>query len=112
MKSLMEIVEQIVPLFLVNLTVGDATETELDADGCLTGTVNMADIPDLDKQYIYMYGRYLLEPEEKKKEQVTTKELDTFRDEPGRGDAGPGGAPIRAAAEQPAPDVAAPSGVA
>lgn len=112
MRSLMEIIEEIVPLFLVNLTLGSETNTELDADGCLIGTLNMADVPDLDKQYIYMYGRYLLNPDQDQKEQVTTKELDTFRDGPGGTDAGSAGEAVRAAAEQSTPPAAAePAGV-
>ena len=108
MRALMEIVEEIVPLFLVNLTVGESTNTELDADGCLTGVVNMADLPDLDKQYIYMYGRYLVDPERVKGE-ATTESLDTFRDRTGSADGGPDREALRPAAEQPAPALAAES---
>jgi len=107
MRSLMEIIEQIVPLFLVNLTLGDETNTELDADGCLVGVLNMADMPDLDKQYIYMFGRYLLDPTESKKDEVPAKDVETFRDGSGGADVGSGGTPVRAAAEQLDPSVAA-----
>lgn len=102
MQSLMEIVEQMVPLFLVNLTIADETNTELDADGCLVGALNMGDLPDLDKQYIYMFGRYLLDPD--KAMEATAEALKSFRDTTGRADDGSGGETLRSATEQPAGD--------
>lgn len=116
MRSLMEIIEQIVPLFLVNLTIGDETNIELDTDGCLVGILNMADVPDLDKQYIYMYGRYLLTPDEMKdkdtKKEATTEAVATFRDGIGSIDAGSGGETVQPAAEQSPSSVATePAGI-
>lgn len=96
-------IEAYIPFVLVDLKVtkDGPTDVHEDADGCWVGAVNLADIPDTDKQYIFMYGRHLVAPNEpdiKADMEATTEEVGKFRDGAAGDDAGSGGETVRAAA--------------
>lgn len=86
MKANFETIEAYVPYVLVDLKVADVTDVKEDADGCWVGTINLSDMADIDKQYIFMYGRHLVGPNEPdKKEDIeevkeaTTEAVSKFR---------------------------------
>ncbi len=99
-----KLVERMVPHVLVDPVVTDVSDCEPDAEGVLTGTVALVDLPDLDKNHLFMYGVGAVRAEEEIQEEAGTREvvaadLATFPGEPAPGDAGPGGEAVRAAAE-------------
>lgn len=94
-------IEAYFPYVLVDLKVtkDGPTDVRIDDEGCWVGTVNSSDIADTDKQYLFMYGRHLVGPNEPDKEaEATTEEVGKFRDGASGGDTGSSGEEI-----QPAP---------
>ena len=96
-------IEAYFPYILQDLQiVNTPTDVKEDAEGCWVGKVNRADIADIDKQYLFMYGRHLVsanEPDteaDMKPEEATTEEVGKFRDEPAGDDTGSGGETVRA----------------
>jgi hypothetical protein len=95
-KSNFATIEAYFPYVLVDLRIVDTpTDVKEDADGCWTGTVNRGDIPDIDKQYLFMYGRHLVSANEpdtkadtKAVEEATPEAVGQFRDGTASGDAG------------------------
>lgn len=95
-----KLVEQMLPHVLVEPQVGAESDCEPGEDGVLRGTVALIDLPDLDKNHIFMYGVGAVRSEdESQPQEVVAADLAPFPGEPARGDAGPGGEAVRAAAE-------------
>lgn len=90
------VVEKYLPYVLVSPKIGNATETSEDAEGVVIGTVAIADIPDIDKQYLVMYGQGYVSGSFAAAARPEAG-LDSFRDGAARADAGPSGDEIRAA---------------
>ncbi len=96
-----KLVERMLPHVLVDPRVADESDCEPGADGVLTGTVALVDLPDLDKNHLFMFGVGAVRAEDEIQDQseVVAADLATFPGEPAPGDAGPGGEAVRAAAE-------------
>lgn len=93
-------IEAFIPFVLVDLKVTRDAPTDVheDAEGCWVGTVNPADLADTDKQYIFMYGRHLVGPNEPDTQTVAeakTEEVGKFRDGAAGDDAGSTGEAVR-----------------
>jgi hypothetical protein len=104
-------IEAYIPFVLVDLKVtkDGPTDVHLEnhtTDGAIwVGTVNLADLPDIDKQYLFMYGRHLVSPNEPDTEadiepakEATPEEIGQFRDGAAGDDAGSSGEAVRAEA--------------
>lgn len=97
-----------VPEVLVNPRVTDVTElVPVEGDpGRVSGTIEMRDISDMDKQFLFLYGNGVVPSNEEMEAGVSSgkvlEALRTFRDRAARGDAGPGGEAVRAEAVEPA----------
>jgi hypothetical protein len=97
LRKMVGITEQVIPHVLVQPKIGETTALEAGADGVLHGTVAIGDIPDLDKQWLLLFGQGLIRTEEERAATGAEPGPEGFRDEPVRPDAGPGGAAVRAA---------------
>lgn len=95
-------IEAFYPYVLVDVTIthDGPTDVKEDVDGCWIGTVNSADIADIDKQYLFMYGRHLVsanEPDKKADTEADSEAVGKFRDGASSDDAGPVGEAVRPA---------------
>lgn len=117
LRKMVGIIEQVVPAVLVTPTVArckacqathhmgalpDGHEVPQSAvtegsDGLVQGTVALADIPDVDKQWLLLFGQGLIRTEEERHAAGEAPGPEGFRDEPVRPDAGPAGAAVRTA---------------
>lgn len=99
MKTNFGIIEAFIPYVLVDLkiTKDGPTDVKEDEQGCWIGTVNIADLADTDKQYLFMYGRSLVSPNEPEESEATTEEVGKFRDGANSSDAGSSGEAVRPA---------------
>ena len=104
MKELFAVIEAIVPLVLVEPTIGTVTALTEDVDGFAIGTIRLDDIPDLDKQYLFYFGQGLarqfipkrVQPSsEPLDEEVTPTDVASFRDGAARPDTGLPGEALR-----------------
>lgn len=102
-KRFAEVVDGFIPHVLVEPKIGEATELTLNADGCLTGFVELSQMPDEDKTHLFFFGQGLFRGdeemgEEKARMEVLANDLQPFRDGTARPDPGPGGEALQPAA--------------
>lgn len=93
------LIEQYVPHVLVTPQVGPVTQTDVDGEGVLIGTVSMIDLPDMDKRFLFFYGQGLLDGTTQppaSPEIVSAKALESFPENGERADARPAREPVRA----------------
>ncbi len=107
LRRMVGILEQIVPHVLVQPRVlsakevedGARTDVRAGAEGVLEGAVALSDIPDVDKQWLMLFGQGLIRTaEERADEPGAPAGPEGFPAEPVRADAGPAGAAVRPAA--------------
>lgn len=105
LQKMVGIIEQVVPHVLVSPKVGDKTELKIDESGVAEGIVLLADIPDLDKTWLLLFGQGLIRSEDEREADKLVKPgagaktgPDSFRDGSVRSDAGPAGAEVQPAA--------------
>ncbi len=108
-KQWAALIDAVTASVLVSPAVGEKTDLTADEAGVLCGTVLIGDIPDLDKQFIFLFGNAVYRSDE---EQLTEKakaaqggqedqatprvaDLQPFREDAPGGNAGHGGAAIR-----------------
>jgi len=111
-KAMMRLIDAFIPRVLVDPAVGAATAVTLDPDGIQTGTTTLEDIPDADKQWLFLWGQSLL-PDDATKLPAPAEEtppasaaVAPFRAGDERPDAGSLGATVPPAAVEPAGDPA------
>ena len=92
------LVEKFIPHVLVSVTVGDVTDAEEDEQGVTRGTIAMIDIPDIDKNHLFLYGVGVLKGLDEIGE-VVAADLEAFRARAARTDGGPSGEEVRAEAQ-------------
>jgi hypothetical protein len=98
LKTYSQLVEKLVPYILVQPTVAaESNCDEVDEEGVMVGSIALMDIPDLDKNHIFMYGVGAVRASEEQ-EGVVAEDLKTFPAEPTRPDTGSGGEEVRTAA--------------
>lgn len=118
-KRTFETVEAFIPYVLVDIKLVREGESKLqtmgdDIDGNYWGgTLNYADLQDVDKQYIFLVGRGSIQPwrvegaeDGHGEKEATDEDLGKFRPDSSRDDAGRTGEEVRAEAEQSAGVVA------
>jgi hypothetical protein len=106
-KNFAMLVEKFIPAVLVDPVVyepkiGEARPEQRVVDGELHGTISALDIPDIDKNHLFLFGIGVikcLEEQEAIREGVVADDLSTFRDEQPRADSGSAGAALQPAAE-------------
>lgn len=101
------LVEKFFPHVLVDVKVTGESNCFVDPDGYLNGTINALDIPDVDKNHLFLYGVGItrgLDEQERIAEEVVAADLETFRGEPTRPDAGSGSDEVQPATVEPSGD--------
>lgn len=107
LRRMVGIIEAVVPHVLVQPKVltpqevegGKTTTLEVGADGVQHGAVALGDIPDVDKQWLFLFGQALIRTDEERDDRAGAPAgPGGFRAERVRADAGPGGAAVRPAA--------------
>jgi hypothetical protein len=96
LRKMVGITEGVIPHVLVQPKIGETTALETGADGVLHGTVAIGDIPDLDKQWLLLFGQGLIRTEEERAAGAEPGP-EGFRDEPVRPDPGSSSPAVRAA---------------
>lgn len=115
LRRMVGLLEAVVPHVLVQPRVltptqvadGAVTAIAVDAEGVQQGTVALADILDVDKQWLFLFGQGLIRTGEERGESGAPAGPEGFPAELVRADAGPGGAAVRPA---PVPDPGAAAG--
>lgn len=92
LKDFALLIEKFIPFVLVDPVIGEVTACVVGEDGRLHGTLRLADLPDLDKNHLFLYGVGVLKGDD---EEVVAADLVSFPGESPRGDAGPGGEALR-----------------
>lgn len=106
------VIEVYIPHVLVDPKASATSDVRLDAEGCLTGLLDVAELDDVDKQRLFFFGQGIMLSDDEMVEkaarisaaaaEVTSADVRPFRDGAARGDGGPGGEALRAAAVEPA----------
>lgn len=92
-RQLAQLIDAILSHVLVSPAVGLETRLEEGPDGVAAGTVAVVDLPDVDKQFLFMWAQRLLPtPGEE-----APPALDNFRDERARVDARSAGTAVQPA---------------
>jgi len=99
-KNFSELVEKMVPHILTSVKIGDVSDCEEDDQGILRGTLALIDLPDIDKNHIFLYGIGVLRALDERAE-VVAADLEAFRDGAKRDNAGPVGEAVRTEAVEP-----------
>jgi hypothetical protein len=86
-KNFSMLVEKLLPHVLVSVKVADESDCEEDDQGVLRGNIALIDIPDIDKNHIFLYAVGVLKGRDEIGE-VVAADLEAFRDRAARGDAG------------------------
>lgn len=102
------VIEVYIPHVLVDPKASAASDVRLDAEGCLTGLLDVAELDDVDKQRLFFFGQGIMLSDDEMVEkvarisaaaqEVTSADVRPFRDGAARGDGGPGGEALRPAA--------------
>ncbi len=93
-RQLAQLIDAMITHILVSPQVGPDTRLEEGPGGVAQGTVAVVDLPDVDKQFLFMWVQRLLPtPGEE-----APPDLHSFRDERPRADVGPVGAAVQPAA--------------
>jgi hypothetical protein len=95
-KNFALLVEKFIPAVLVSVKVGAESDCDVDDAGILRGQLALLDIADIDKNQIFLYGIGVIRGDEEA--EVVARDLDSFRPEPARPDAGSGSAAVQPAA--------------
>jgi len=106
-KNFATLIEKFIPAVLVDPVIyepkiGEEAPKPEIVNGELHGTISALDIPDIDKNHMFLFGMGVikcLEEQEAIREGVVADDLSTFRDEQPRADAGPAGSAVQPAAE-------------
>ena len=96
-KSMAQMIDMYTEACLVQPKAAEVTDLTEDAEGVLTGTVRVDDLPDADKGRIMAFGQGNWKPEEEASA-TTRSALETFRDERGSADAPRSGQDVQPAA--------------
>ena len=97
LKQMAVLVDTFVPYVLVQpkvITSGD-TQLAVDPEGYTVGVVSIYDLPDLDKQFLFLYAQGLRRADGSQAEEA---KLSNFRDESEGTAAAPGSGDVRAEA--------------
>ncbi len=105
LKDFAMLIEKFVPFVLVDPVIGETTTCTIGEDGRLHGALRLDDLPDLDKNHLFLFGVGVLKGDDERDE-VVAADLATFRAGAARGDAGSGGEALREAPVGAAGDVA------
>jgi hypothetical protein len=95
-RNMALLMETYVPYVLVSPTIGPTTHVAPDSEGVLTGTINLLDLHDIDKRFLFFYGQGLLDTPAK--EEVSAQALDTFPEGAASPDTRPAREPVRSEA--------------
>jgi len=110
-KTMLKLIDIFVPKILIEPRVvegeGAVTAVEVGEDGVQKGTVKLEDIPDPDKQYLFLWGQGLLPDDANRiparaEAPPAAAEVAPFRGGDERPDAGPTSAEVSPAAVEPA----------
>jgi hypothetical protein len=105
-RAALQLMDIMLPKVLIHPSIGNVTAVEEDEEGVQKGTVMLEDVPDGDKQWLFLWGQGLL-PDDASKPlpgEVKTPaaaEVAPFRGESERSDAGSGSAEVQPAAVEP-----------
>lgn len=97
-----EVIEALLPHVLVDPKIGEVTALSENSAGRLTGFIELANLSDADKQHLFYFAQGVIRAEEEivdaKRQEVTARTLEPFRDGQVGADGGPGGAAVQPAA--------------
>lgn len=97
-----EAIDKLIPFVLVDPKIGQVDNLTEDDDKSLHGTWEIDTVKDLDRQTIFFFGQGWVQSDEEKAgekpREVTADTVNGFRPGAARGDAGPGGEAVPAAA--------------